>query len=44
MCPGGAPIDHRLDFEPHYGRPAEAAAKWERDHGRPLPDSPGHAG
>ena len=32
------------DFEPHYGRPAEAAAKWEREHGRPLPDSPGNAG
>jgi len=38
------PIDSPLDFEPQYGRPAEAAAKWERDHGRPLPDSPGHAG
>jgi tRNA threonylcarbamoyladenosine biosynthesis protein TsaB len=32
------------DFEPHYGRPAEAAAKWEREHGRPLPDSPGNPG
>ena len=43
--PGGARvIAAPLDFEPHYGRPAEAAAKWEREHGRPLPDSPGHAG
>src|SRR5262245_26625351 len=42
--PGGArTIAAPLDFEPHYGRPAEAAAKWEREHGRPLPDSPGHA-
>jgi tRNA threonylcarbamoyl adenosine modification protein YeaZ len=41
--PGGARvIAAPLDFEPHYGRPAEAAAKWEREHGRPLPDSPGH--
>ena len=43
--PGGARvIAAPLDFEPHYGRPAEAAAKWEREHGRPLPDSPGHHG
>jgi len=43
--PGGARvIAAPLDFEPHYGRPAEAAAKWEREHGRPLPDSPGHNG
>lgn len=26
-------------FEPTYGRPAEAQAKWEREHGRPLPHS-----
>ncbi len=26
--------------EPVYGRPAEAQAKWEAHHGRPLPDSP----
>jgi len=25
--------------EPVYGRPAEAQAKWEARHGRPLPDS-----
>ncbi len=29
-------------WEPHYGRPAEAQAKWEREHGQQLPDSPGH--
>jgi tRNA threonylcarbamoyladenosine biosynthesis protein TsaB len=44
-APGGArTIASPADYEPHYGRPAEAAAKWEREHGRPLPDSPGHAG
>jgi hypothetical protein len=37
------PVPSPQDFEPQYGRPAEAAAKWEREHGRPLPDSPGHA-
>lgn len=29
-------------WEPQYGRPAEAQAKWEREHGQQLPDSPGH--
>jgi tRNA threonylcarbamoyladenosine biosynthesis protein TsaB len=28
-------------LEPWYGRPAEAQARWEHTHGRPLPDSPG---
>ena len=28
-------------WEPEYGRPAEAQARWERTHGRTLPDSPG---
>lgn len=31
-------------WEPVYGRPAEAQAKWERKHGRTLPDSPGRLG
>ncbi|MFN2317871.1 MAG: tRNA (adenosine(37)-N6)-threonylcarbamoyltransferase complex dimerization subunit type 1 TsaB [Gemmatimonadales bacterium] len=31
-------------WEPTYGRPAEAQAKWEREHGRPLSDSTGHPG
>ncbi len=29
-------------FEPVYGRLAEAQARWERTHGRPLPDPGGH--
>ncbi len=28
-------------WEPQYGRPAEAQAKWEATHGRRLPDSSG---
>ena len=35
---GATPVSNPLLFEPTYGRPAEAQAKWERDHGRPLPD------
>lgn len=38
----GRPID--VAAEPVYGRPAEAQAKWEARHGRPLPDPTGHAG
>lgn len=30
------------EWQPQYGRPAEAQAKWEREHGHTLPDSPGH--
>lgn len=30
-------------WEPDYGRPAEAQARWEAVHGRRLPDSPGTA-
>jgi len=41
---GAAPVASPPDFEPQYGRPAEAAAKWEREHGRPLPDSPRYPG
>jgi tRNA threonylcarbamoyladenosine biosynthesis protein TsaB len=29
------------EWEPVYGRPAEAQARWERAHGRPLSDSVG---
>jgi tRNA threonylcarbamoyladenosine biosynthesis protein TsaB len=32
------------DWEPVYGRPAEAQARWESTHGRPLPDSVGSPG
>jgi hypothetical protein len=31
-------------WEPVYGRPAEAQARWEMVHGRPLPDSVGSPG
>ena len=40
--PGGARlVEAARDWEPVYGRPAEAQARWEMDHGRPLPDSVG---
>lgn len=43
--PGGVTTVEEPDrWEPIYGRPAEAQAQWERKHGRPLPDSPGHRG
>lgn len=43
--PGGTAEIVTLDrWEPTYGRPAEAQARWERDHGRALPDSPGSSG
>lgn len=38
----GRPIT--MADEPIYGRPAEAQAKWEARHGRPLPDPTGRAG
>jgi len=31
------------EWEPFYGRPAEAQARWEVAHGRPLPDPTGGA-
>jgi tRNA threonylcarbamoyladenosine biosynthesis protein TsaB len=40
----GRAIDDPATAEPVYGRPAEAQAKWEARHGRPLPDSPRPAG
>jgi len=41
--PGGAvPITHLDDWEPTYGRPAEAQARWEAAHGRALPDPAGN--
>jgi len=43
--PGGARLDEPVaEWEPVYGRPAEAQARWERAHGRPLPDSVGSPG
>lgn len=41
---GMAEIADPASWEPTYGRPAEAQAKWEREHGRPLPDSSGTPG
>jgi tRNA threonylcarbamoyladenosine biosynthesis protein TsaB len=43
--PGGARVvDAVRDWEPIYGRPAEAQARWESAHGRSLPDSVGSPG
>ena len=40
--PGGiATVPDLVAFAPDYGRPAEAQARWERAHGRSLPDSRG---
>lgn len=39
-CDGAArSLDDPGTAEPQYGRPAEAQAKWEAHHGRPLPHS-----
>jgi len=40
----GRAIEDPVTAEPVYGRPAEAQARWEARHGRPLPDSPRPAG
>lgn len=43
--PGGARrVELPSDWEPVYGRPAEAQARWEIAHGRPLSDSIGSRG
>jgi len=39
MAGGTRTITDPATWEPTYGRPAEAQAKWELEHGRPLPDS-----
>jgi tRNA threonylcarbamoyladenosine biosynthesis protein TsaB len=40
--PGGAVrVDPVEGWQPEYGRPAEAQARWETAHGRALPDSIG---
>jgi hypothetical protein len=36
------PIQHLDDWEPTYGRPAEAQARWEAAHGRALPNPAGN--
>lgn len=38
------PLDDPMTAEPEYGRPAEAQARWEARHGRPLRDSSRPAG
>lgn len=41
--PGGAErVENVDDWEPTYGRMAEAQVRWEAAHGRPLPDPSGH--
>ncbi len=35
---GARPIGEVGEWEPAYGRPAEAQARWENEHGRRLPD------
>jgi tRNA threonylcarbamoyladenosine biosynthesis protein TsaB len=40
--PGGTrEVPDVFAFEPDYGRPAEAQTRWERSHGRAMPDSGG---
>jgi hypothetical protein len=34
-------IPDAFAFEPDYGRAAEAQTRWERSHGRAMPDSGG---
>jgi hypothetical protein len=37
--PGATELVADVDiYEPTYGRLAEAQVRWEREHGRPLPD------
>jgi tRNA threonylcarbamoyladenosine biosynthesis protein TsaB len=38
---GATRVEAVPEWEPMYGRPAEAQARWEIAHGRPLPDSAG---
>lgn len=41
---GTTPVEDVQLWEPVYGRPAEAQAKWEREHGRALPRAAGASG
>jgi tRNA A37 threonylcarbamoyladenosine modification protein TsaB len=42
--PGGLKrVGDPFAWEPQYGRPAEAQARWEAEHRRPLPHPPGSA-
>ncbi len=38
---GARQLTDVTSWEPEYGRPAEAQARWERAHGQPLPDPAG---
>jgi tRNA threonylcarbamoyladenosine biosynthesis protein TsaB len=38
---GAVQVAQAREWEPVYGRPAEAQARWETAHGRPLPDPVG---
>lgn len=38
---GAREVPDPSEWEPLYGRPAEAQARWEIAHGRPLPDATG---
>jgi tRNA threonylcarbamoyladenosine biosynthesis protein TsaB len=38
---GAREVSDPSEWEPFYGRPAEAQARWEIAHGRPLPDPAG---
>jgi tRNA threonylcarbamoyladenosine biosynthesis protein TsaB len=40
---GTVPVENLDTWEPKYGRPAEAQARWEATHGRRLPDPSGSA-
>ncbi|MGH7585459.1 MAG: tRNA (adenosine(37)-N6)-threonylcarbamoyltransferase complex dimerization subunit type 1 TsaB [Gemmatimonadales bacterium] len=40
---GLSPVDDLESWEPDYGRPAEAQARWEAAHGRALPDPARHS-
>lgn len=44
LAGGTIPVNDVRGWEPVYGRPAEAQAQWERNHGRPLSSAPGLAG
>jgi gamma-glutamyltranspeptidase len=38
---GAVRVEDAGSWEPVYGRPAEAQARWEMTHGSPLPNSSG---
>ena len=39
---GATPVERVAEWEPVYGRPAEAQTRWEIAHGRPLSDPVGN--